>query len=294
MKNKLFLCFIALITFGLYSCEDTISVGVPATITINVRDYGQPLPNAKVYMFEDNHDPSSSFFKPFYADTTALTNHYGAAVFTPEVFDDIETFYFAVFDGNECLGYVQVSTSGGDTRSADLFIGGTPGYCELKEVLKETTLTAHSVNYNGDANNRTFVPIKLPKNTVSFVYSVSSNYADNTSPTLRLLADLVERYDPTHGLLADIVNSLDDPVGTADCSIYLIKDDVNFNIFKGKTSTFQYSPDGTRIGIKSGIVEVELDEPLPENYQWYLGIENPDSKNDIYVTIEVCALVFHE
>ena len=294
MKNKLFFCLIALITFGLYSCEDTISVGVPATITINVRDYGQPLANAKVYLFEDNHDPSSAFFKPFYADTTALTNHYGVAVFTPEVFDDIETFYFAVFDGNECLGYVQVSTSGGDTRSADLFIGGTPGYCELKEVLKETTLTAHSVNYNGDANNRTFVPIKLPANTVSFVYSVSSNYADNTSPTLRLLADLVERYDPTHGLLADIVNSLDDPVGTADCSIYLIKDDVNFNIFKGKTSTFQYSPDGTRIGIKSGIVEVELNDPLPENVQWYLGIENPDSKNDIYVTIEVCALVYHE
>ncbi|MDD6002261.1 MAG: hypothetical protein PUC50_08765 [Bacteroidales bacterium] len=97
MKNKLFLCFIALITFGLYSCEDIDRVGVPATITINVRDFGQPLPNAKVYLFEDNHDPSSAFFKPFYADTTALTNHYGVAVFTPEVFDDIETFYFAVF-----------------------------------------------------------------------------------------------------------------------------------------------------------------------------------------------------
>ena len=164
----------------------------------------------------------------------------------------------------------------------------------LKEVLKETTLTAHSVNYNGDANNRTFVPIKLPKNTVSFVYSVSSNYADNTSPTLRLLADLVERYDPTHGLLADIVNSLDDPVGTADCSIYLIKDNENLDKFNDKNFNFQYFPEGTRKGIKSGIVEVELDEPLPENVQWYLGIENPDSKNDIYVTIEVCALVFHE
>ncbi len=118
MKNKLFLCLIALITFGLYSCEDTISVGVPATITINVRDFGQPLPNTKVYMFEDKFN------------------------------------------------------------------------------------------------------------------------------------------------------------------------DKNFN--------FQYFREGTRKGIKSGIVEVELDEPLLENVQWYLGIENPDSKNDIYVTIEVCALVFHE
>lgn len=294
MRNKLIYCLLALLCVSFWACEDVDVVGTPATIRVKVMDYGRPLANAKVYMFEDNHKPSSAFFKPFYADTTALTDRYGTAVFKPEVFDDIETFYFAVFDNDECLGYVQVSTAGGDTRSADLFIGGTPGYCELKEVLKETTLTAHSVNYNGDANNRTFVPIKLPKNTVSFVYSVSSNYADNTSPTLRLLADLVERYDPTHGLLADIVNSLDDPVGTADCSIYLIKDNENLDKFNDKNFNFQYFPEGTRKGIKSGIVEVELDEPLPENYQWYLGIENPDSKNDIYVTIEVCALVYHE
>lgn len=294
MRNKLIYCLLALLCVSFWACEDVDVVGTPATIRVKVMDYGRPLTNAKVYMFEDNHQPGSSFFTPFFADTTAITNNYGTAIFYPEVFNDIETFYFALFEGEECIGYTEVNTSGGDTRDVELYVGGVPQTFTLKEVLRKTTLNVHSLSYQGDANNRSYVPIKLSKNTVSVAYSVSSNFAGNTSPTLDLLADLMRHYDPTNGLLADIIASLDAPTGTADCSLYLIKDNESLDLFNDKSGNFQYYPEGSRRNFLGGIVDVDLDEPLTENTMWYLGIENPDDKDDIIITIEVCALVLEE
>lgn len=291
MTNKLISLLIVLSSLSLCSCEDVDLVGTPASISVDVFDCGLPLSNAKVYMFESNHGPSSSFFKPFFADTIAITDSYGKALFNPEIFRDIETFYFAIFDGDNCLGYISVNATGGDSRSAELFVGGMP---VIKEVLRETTLSVHSINYKGDANNRSYVPVKLPPNTVSFVYSVSSNFVDNTSPTLDLLSELMRRYDPTNGLLADIIRSLDAPTGTADCSLYLIKDNVSLDKFNDKNGNFQYYPGGSRKNYMGGIVEVDLDEPLTDTALWYLGVENPDDEDDIFVTIEVCALVLEE
>ena len=294
MKNKLIICILALICVVFSACEDADLVGTPATIRVKAFDRGRPLTNAKVYMFDEGHKPGSSFFSPMFADTTAVTDNYGTATFYPEVFGSIETFYFALFVDKECIGYTEVSTSGGDIRDAELYVGGTPQTFTLKEVLRETTLNCHSLSYQGDANNRTYVPIKLPKNTVSVAYSVSSNFAGNTSPTLDLLADLMRHYDPTNGLLADIIASLDAPTGTADCSLYLIKDNESLDLFNDKSGNFQYYPEGSRRNFLGGIVDVDLDEPLTENTMWYLGIENPDDKDDIIITIEVCALVLEE
>lgn len=85
-----------------------------------------------------------------------------------------------------------------------------------------------------------------------------------------------------------------DVVGTADCSLYLIKDNESLDLCNDKSGNFQYYPEGSRRNFLGGIVDVDLDEPLTENTMWYLGIENPDDKDDIIITIEVCALVLEE
>jgi hypothetical protein len=289
--NKTLFIFCILLT-TLLSCDSEV-VENTANIQISVTQNGIPMRGIHVCMFDSNHSTTSSFFTPFFADDEAVTDLDGNVNFEVEFFDDSEIFYFGVFDGDNCIGSTSVSVTADEIKYGIIEIGdGHRGGYRLQEIITENVITVHSLNYSGDANNRSFLPIQLPPNTVKWFYSVSSNFARPQNETLDLLSDLSRYLDPTNGILADIINSLDAPTGTADFNVYFIKDNENLDIFNNKSGNFLYYPEGSRKNINSGVVDVEVSTENPTT--WYLGIENPDSNDDIYVLIEVCALVYEE
>lgn len=284
------LAVFAIMCVGLASCDEDAFDREDAFVTVTVTEAGEYVHGIKVYMFEKDHSPGSSFFKPFYADDKAVTGRDGSAEFSFDIFvRDNETYYFAVFDGDECLGSVRVSISGGESKRVNIDLGGTPaGNYVVKSVVSPTTMTVHSVNYQGDANNRSFLPIQLPAGTVRWFYCVSSNHTQVT--TAFSLANGISRLvNPVDGTIDDAFSTLAAPVGTADCNVYFIKDNASLDIFSDKSGTFEYFTEATRRNINSGIVDIDYE--VPDGASWYLGFENPASDNDIYITVEVCALV---
>lgn len=287
--NKILFIFCVLLT-TLLSCDEEL-IQHTANIQISVIQNGVPARGVQVCMFESHHSPTSSFFKPFFADDKAVTDIYGNVNFEVEFVDDSEIFYFGVFEGDDCISSTSVSVLADELKNGIIEIGeDSNGRYRLQEIVSENIITVHSLNYRGAANNRSFVPIQLPPNTVKWFYSVSSNFARPQNETLNLLAELSRYLDPTNGILADIINSLDAPTGTADFNVYFIKDNENLDIFNDKSGNFLYYPEGSRKNINSGVVDVEVS--TENSTTWYLGIENPDSNDDIYVLIEVCALVY--
>jgi hypothetical protein len=296
MKQKfyLFICVLISALFTVSSCEDNLGNRRTARIHITVKDRSEHLENETVYMFESRHAPESLFFKPFYADGNAVSDSYGEVTFDVEFHDDDAMYYFAVFDRNEhYIEYVAVTVEDGDTKSVELNLSGVlHGYYMLKSVVSQTLMTVHGLNYTGDANNRNFLSVKLPVNTERYFYAVSTSSQPNVAPNLRFYDALSRCVDPEYGVNSDALSSLYVPAGDIDCNIFLIKDNPNLDVFCDKSGSFEYFTDASRMNINNGIVNI--DEPVADGALWYLGLENPAPDNDIFITIEVCALVWVE
>lgn len=293
MKNKLFLCICVLFCAFLVSCNDSEEDILSARIHVTVKENATHIKDEKVYMFKSNHAPESAFFKPFYATADAVTDSYGEATFDVNFSPDDGLFYFGVFDGNNCIRYISVRVDDGETISVELNLGiEHNGYYAIKSVVTQTLMTVHSVNYTGDANNRSFITVQLPRNTERWFYAVSSNSSQNVLPTLKLYDGLSHYLNEQEGIMSDVISSLYVPAGNADCNIFFIKDNSNLDIFCDKSASYEYFTEGTRMNINSGLVDVNVF--ASDGATWYLGIENPAPDNDIYITIEVCALVWIE
>ncbi|MBQ3657615.1 MAG: hypothetical protein II956_12340 [Bacteroidales bacterium] len=285
------LAIFAVMSLIFVSCDEDAFDREDAFVTVTVTEAGEYVHGIKVYMFEKEHAPGTSFFKPFHADDKAVTGHDGSAEFSFDIFvNDNEIYYFAVFDGDECLGSVRVSISGGESRRVNIDLGGTPiGNYVVKSIVSPTAMTIHGVNYQGDANNRSFLPVQLPVGTVRWFYCVSSNNTQVTS-AFSLANGLSRLVNPIDGAIDEAFSTLAAPVGTADCNVYFIKDNENLDIFSDKSGTFEYFTEATRKNISSGIIDVNLS--AQDGALWYLGFENPAPDNDIYIIVEVCALVY--
>ena len=312
-----------LLSLVVVSCgdDDDDDFNQKATVSITVQSGGKPQAGITVYMF-DSQVTAAIGFERIAAKKTSATGANGVATFELNEtdllgIDSQKTFYFVTFTTNTTTGkdnqdYASITVKNGDNKSATINIGGTTTYdngggsgndtpsgnegtqtnteeYSVKEVVKQNVLTVHSVTYTGADNNRTYVAVPLPANTVSWCYSVSSNFSDAGTPTLGLLAGLVKIVDPSLGLVADGISKLEAPTGTADCNVYLIKDTDNLNTFLKKNGTFTCYAEGTRKNINSGVVDVEISSNTATT--WYLGLENPDLKDAINVTIEVVAIV---
>lgn len=296
MKQKLYFCICILLCtmFVATSCDDDWGDRGTARIHITVKDRSAHLDGETVYMFESRHAPDSRFFTPFHADGHAVSDSYGEVTFDVEFSGEDEMYYFAVFDSNDrYIEYVAVTVVDGDTKSVELNLSGVHhGYYTLKSVVNQTLMTIHGLNYAGDANNRNFLTIKLPRNTDRWFYAVSATSQQNVAPNLRFYDALSRCVDIDNGVNSDALSSLYVPAGDIDCNIYLIKDNPNLDVFCDKSGTFEYFTTATRVNINSGIVDV--DEPVDDGATWFLGLENPAPDNDIFITIEVCALVWVE
>lgn len=287
------LAVIAMMSVLFASCDEDAYDREDAFVTVTVTEGGEYVHGVKVYMFEKDHSPGTSFFKPFHADDKAVTGRDGSAEFSFDLFvRDNETYYFAVFDGDECLGSARVSISGGESKRVNIDLGGEVlGDYVIKSIVSPTVMTVHNCNYTGDANNRTFLPVQLPANTKRWFYCVSANVTQ-TQNTFSLATELTRLVNPRDGSIADSFSTLEAPAGNTDCNVYFIQDNENLDIFSDKSGSFTYYTDATRKNINSGIVDVDME--AREGASWFLGIENPDPDDDIYITVEVCALVYQE
>ena len=282
------------VMFATSSCDDDWGHRGTARIHVTVRDGASHLKGETVYMFQSHHAPESLFFTPFYADASAVSDNYGEVTFDVEFHDDDAMFYFAVFDSDErYIEYVAVNVVDGATKSVELNLGGVRhSYYTLKSVVSQTLMTVHGVNYTGDANNRSFIAMQLPRNTERWFYAVSVSESQNITPTLKLYDGLSRYVDEQEGIVSDVISSFYVPAGNTDCNVFFIKDDQNLNIFCDKSGTYDYFTEASRMNINSGLVDANI--PANDGATWYLGIENPAPDNDIYVTVEVCALVWVE
>ncbi|MBO7596956.1 MAG: hypothetical protein J6T70_07930 [Bacteroidales bacterium] len=306
--------------------DDFTNDNAKAYVNITVQSGGKPQSGITVYMF-DSQTAKAIGFSTLHSRKSVATGSDGVARFELgdmdlDIIDSQTTLYFVTFTkdgtGKEYQNQAAITIKKGETKSATINIGGTTTYNDnggtnnnggstenggsgnndtpsnteeysVQEVVKQNVLTVHSVTYTGADNNRTYIPVQLPANTISWYYSVSSNLSDAGTPTLGLLAGLVKIVDPSLGLVANGVSKLQAPTGTADCNVYLIKDTDNLNTFLKKNGTFTCYAEGTRKNINSGIVDVNISSKT--GVTWYLGLENPDLKDAINVTIEVVAVV---
>lgn len=293
MKQKLLICIFLIMCAVWTSCDDRDDMGT-ARIHITVKDHDAILKGETVYMFTSKYSPNSQSFRPSYAEAQAESDDYGEVTFDVDFRGEEEMFYFAVFDRyDRYIEYVAVTVVDSDVKSVVLNLGGVQhGYYTLKPVVNQTLMTIHGLNYTGDANNRNFITIKLPKNTEQWFYAVSVSSQQNVSPNLRFYDALSRSVDLDNGISSDALSTLYVPAGDIDCNVFLIKDNHELDVFSDKSGTFEYFTDATRTNINSGFVAV--DEHVNDGASWYLGLENPAAENDIYITIEVCALVWVE
>lgn len=292
-KHLLTLCICLLVCTIFSSCDDTWDESGTARIHVTVKDRDVHLRGERVFMFESRHSPDTHYFVPEYADGDAETDSYGEVTFDVTFHGEDEVYYFALFDDfDRCIEYVSVTVIDGDTKSIELNLGGTPsGYFTLKPVVSQTLMTIHGLNYPGDANNRNFLSVKLPRNTEKWYYAISATSQQNVAPNLRFY-DALNRCVTDDGVNSEALSSLYVPSGDIDCNIYFIKNDADLDIFCDKSGNFEYFTDGSRFNINSGFVDVDV--PANNGSTWYLGFENPSADSEIYVTVEVCALVWVE
>ncbi len=249
-----------MLPFALTSCGDDED-DAKAFVKITVLNGGTPQSGITVYMF-DSQTANVIGFSTLHSQKSVATGSDGVATFELgefdfDVIDSQTTLYFVTFtkdaSGKEYQSQAVITIKKGETKSATINIGGTTTYdnggttggntstskkYSIKQVVKETVMTVHSQTYTGSASNRSYVTVQLLKNTVSWYYAVSSQFAETGTPTLGLLGGLMKYLDPASGLLANNVSSLSAPTGTADVNVYFMMDIENLNIFNDKSGQF--------------------------------------------------------
>lgn len=137
--------------------------------------------------------------------------------------------------------------------------------------------------------SRTRLKIDLPKNTIEWYYSFSTNKSQNSKSSLDLLVQLTRIYDPS-GLTAIATNKLISPTGANVCDIYLMNRK-NADAFMKKIDnlggTYNYYLTGSRENFRNGIVQIK--DNLSNDL--FLGFKNPSLSEGISVTVEVVAII---
>ncbi|MBQ4405583.1 MAG: hypothetical protein II852_01100 [Bacteroidales bacterium] len=163
---------------------------------------------------------------------------------------------------------------------------------EPKVVVNKHTFLVHSVTYSLFSDEyRSAVRIDLPPNTVEWFYAVSTFNLQSTSQSsgtlLNGLGSLVGKADPVSGVALSALGSHLSTVTESECHIYLL-DELNKNSFMDYDS-FQYYEEGTRERFNGGTAAIKDNKFLSGT--WYLGFENPKTKDGVKIELEVVALV---
>jgi hypothetical protein len=137
--------------------------------------------------------------------------------------------------------------------------------------------------------SRTMLKIDLPKNTIEWYYSFSTNKGQNSKIPLNLFGELTRIYDPS-GLTAIATNKLISPTGANVCDVYLMNRK-NADAFMAKVDnlggSYNYYLTGSRENFRNGVVQIK-DNLIND---LFLGFKNPSLSEGISVTVEVVAII---
>jgi hypothetical protein len=166
-----------------------------------------------------------------------------------------------------------------------------------RQVQEVVTLSEERTFYlNGGLRSvagghaKVVVPIDLPENTVSWLYSFSTAAGSSGIKNLNLALQVGSiLLDPTV-TMAKIISAVKVPAGSSAINVYLL-DEKNRKGFEDSWevygTNYTYIQDGSTLTTKQGVVKV-TDQTQG---RWYLGIHNPSSLEAVNVTIEVSAIV---
>lgn len=146
---------------------------------------------------------------------------------------------------------------------------------------------------NVGGQTRTYLPINLPKNTVSWFYTLSCSRKESEIEQVKNRMNLAGEIaslisTPMVGGVASITASMiSQPPGANQCDIFLM-DHSNLTPFINKSwDGFSYITEGTRQNFKSGVVKISN----AKSPNMYLGLRNEDMMHGIHVALEVVAIV---
>jgi len=145
---------------------------------------------------------------------------------------------------------------------------GKEKYYKLVQILPSTNFSLNKLLTVGKSS--TDIPLTIPKNTVKWVYTLSSDKIEQKTQS-NLLVEMSKLF--SKGIYSGFVKSLTAPSGVIVC---------NINIMDGG-----YLSIGSRSMLTSGIVEV-----IPNFSNQIITLENPNFNESIKVQIEAVAIVF--
>lgn len=126
MKKIVFFSLLASLFVLFHSCRKEDDKVAETIVNIKVQDISGAKQGVTVYMFKKDRGPGTTFFKPFFADKTVVTESNGVATFKLQEVYDLEvinhqsTLYFGVFNNNTPKGHVGVTIEKGQTKSATI------------------------------------------------------------------------------------------------------------------------------------------------------------------------------
>ncbi len=138
--------------------------------------------------------------------------------------------------------------------------------------------------------SRTYYKIDLPKNTIEWYYTFTTQEGNVTnSAALNLVPQLTRLFDPS-GATALAASAIIAPTGSNSCDIYLM-DRQNADAFVAKVDNtgggFTYTISGSRENFRNGTIQIR--DVVKGSY--FLGFKNPSTSTGISVAFEVAAVV---
>lgn len=137
------------------------------------------------------------------------------------------------------------------------------------------------------------IPVDLPDNTVSWLYSFSTAAGTSGIKNLNLALQVGSLLLDPSVTMARIISAVKVPTGSSAIHVYLL-DEKNKKAFEDSWevygSNYTFVEEGSTQTTKQGVVKITE----KNRGRWYLGIYNPSALEAVNVTIEVSAIVQSE
>jgi hypothetical protein len=134
--------------------------------------------------------------------------------------------------------------------------------------------------------SRAAYKIELPKNTVTWYYSVTVTQKENNPGPINLLSQLTRILDQT-GVTAVATNAILTPTGSGVCDAYLIGNNyIQSFLAKGE---FSYDMNNSRENYRNGTIKIDMKPHYVRDF--YIGFKNPSLSQGVTINFSAVALV---
>jgi len=141
-----------------------------------------------------------------------------------------------------------------------------------------------------EGTTRVVIPIDLPKNTIEWFYSFTTNEGESGMRNLNLAVQLSSLVLDYTGTSASLLSKIQVPAGSLGIDSYLLLENSRIPFLEKwdqNGGTFNYTIQGSTENTKQAIVRINN----IKSGRCYIGLRNPSSLDAVIVTIEVTAIV---